>query len=77
MQVKGGVREIPQDNSAVSEITFSEFIYKLKNENNDRIYSGNGKAYFVKYTDGRWSLKEIKIGDMYGAVTWKPDIDVR
>ena len=75
--IQGGVREIPQENKAIAELKFTDFVYKPSNESNERIYSGDGRATFVKYTDGRWSLSEIRLGDIYASTTWKPGIDVR
>jgi hypothetical protein len=75
VKLLGGVREIPQQNAAVAELKFTDFIYQPSNEKVERIYSGAGTATFVRYTDRRWVLNEIKIGDIYASTSWKPQID--
>ena len=70
-QVKvNGVREIPQQNAAMVDLTITNFVYNLpKNDaitayamgpgGGQRTYSGKATATFIHYTDGRWVLNRI------------------
>jgi hypothetical protein len=75
VKIDGGVREIPQQNAAVAELSFIKFVYQPSDEQNQLIYSGRGTATFSRYTDGRWVLTEIRIGDIYSSRIWKPQIE--
>ena len=66
-----GVLEIPAQNSAKADITFTNLIYDApKNDpitayamgpgGGRRTYSGHATAYFIHYTDGRWILVRIE-----------------
>lgn len=78
VSIVGGVRELPQQNLAVAELKFSEFIYQPRNENVKRIYSEKGSATFTHYTDGRWVLTNVLMGDtLYGGTQWKPEIEAQ
>tara|TARA_R110002124_G_scaffold153244_2_gene320281 strand:+ start:19438 stop:19689 length:252 start_codon:yes stop_codon:yes gene_type:complete len=65
-----GVREIPQQNAAVADLTLTNFVYNLpKNDaitayamgpgGGQRTYSGTATATFIHYTNGRWVLNRI------------------
>lgn len=66
-----GVLEIPAQNSATADVTFTNLVYNAPK--NDAItayamgpggglktYSGHATALFVHYTDGRWILLRIE-----------------
>ena len=75
IRIKGGVREIPAQNSAVAELDVDGF-----SDQRGRNYRGKrAVAGFSRYTDGRWSLTEVVImlDNYFDKTTWKPTIDVR
>jgi hypothetical protein len=69
-----GVQEVPQQNAAVAQMTFTNLNYKLHDPilggNNPRTYSGPGNAIFAHYNDGRWVLTKITIGHGFDSVWW-------
>lgn len=83
MKIKGGIREIPSENSAVAEVTMENF-----RSNDGRFYPqtlrgrslswSTGAVVFSRYTDGKWVLSQIVIvNDSSGQrVTYKPNIEV-
>lgn len=85
MRIRGGVREIPSENSAIAEITMDNFrsrdgkFYPQTTPYGRSLSWTTGKAVFSKYTDGRWVLSQlIVIQDSTGYTgTYKPDIEIR
>lgn len=66
-----GVLEVPQQNAAIADITITKWL--LARPKNDAVtayafgkgggtfeWSGQAKAIFIKYNDGRWILKKIE-----------------
>jgi hypothetical protein len=76
-RIIGGIREITSENTGVAELDIRDFIYTRKGDTREFIYSGKGKAVFAHYTDGRWVLNKVVIGDMFDNVTWSPNIEVQ
>lgn len=75
IRIKGGVREIPAQNSATAEVDVDEWT-----DNERRQFKGKpAVAGFSHYSDGRWALTEfvVRLPESYGSVTWKPTIEVR
>jgi len=75
LRIRGGVREVPSENSAVAELDIDNFTA------DNKIYSGdrwNGKAIFSKYSDGRWSLTKIHLTNpgSYAWQAWDMTIEV-
>jgi hypothetical protein len=62
-----GVQELPQQNSAVAQLKFTDLYYKADGRDN-LTYSGPAEAVFVHYNDGRWVLSKITIGRGFNAV---------
>lgn len=77
VSIVGGVREVPSENAATADLTFSNFTYVHSQTNQTRHYSGAGKAIFIHYTDGRWVLNKVTIGDVWANTTWTPNSEVR
>ena len=69
-----GVQEVPAENAAVAQLSFTNFAYKLRDPmfggQNDKTYSGPGNAIFTHYTDGRWVLTKVTIGQGFDSVWW-------
>jgi hypothetical protein len=69
-----GIQEVPQENSAVARLNFTNLSYKLHDPilggNNNKIYSGAGNGIFAHYNDGRWVLIKITIGQGFDSVWW-------
>ena len=69
-----GVQEVSSENAAVAQLSFSNFNYKLRDPmfggQNDKTYSGPGTAVFTHYTDGRWVLTKVTIGQGFDSVWW-------
>lgn len=69
-----GIQEVPQENSAVARLNFTNLSYKLHDPilggNNNKIYSGVGNGIFAHYNDGRWVLIKITIGQGFNTVWW-------
>jgi len=69
-----GVQEVSSENAAVAQLSFSSFNYKLRDPmfggQNDKTYSGPGTAVFTHYTDGRWVLTKVTIGQGFDSVWW-------
>jgi hypothetical protein len=57
-----GIQDLPRDNAAQADITFTNFRFTLQNQVQQRNYSGPGTAVFTHYTDGRWVLTRITTG---------------
>lgn len=64
-----GVQELPQQNSAVAQLKFTDLYYKANGRDN-LTYSGPAEAVFVHYNDGRWMLSKITIGRGFDAVVF-------
>jgi hypothetical protein len=77
VSIVGGVRELPSENAATADLTFSNFTYVHSQTSQTRHYSGAGKAVFMHYTDGRWVLNKVTIGDVWANTTWTPNSEVR
>ena len=52
-----GVQE-ETNSSAVADLNFQGFPYNLYGQS--RQHSGAGKAYFIRYNDGKWMMNEVK-----------------
>lgn len=69
-----GIQEVPQENSAVARLNFTNLSYKLHDPilggNNNKLYSGVGNGIFAHYNDGRWMLIKITIGQGFDTVWW-------
>jgi hypothetical protein len=63
IQVRG-VREIPQQNSAVADLDISGLLIPGVGTT-PHPYSGPGIATFSHYTDGRWALTRIQVTNDY------------
>jgi len=78
VKIIGGVRELPAENSATAELQFDSFNYTLtQSPDTGRIYNGRGIATFAHYTDGRWVLNRVQIGQAFDTVTWSPNIEAK
>ncbi len=85
MTIRGGVREIPAENSATAEIIMDTFrsndgkFFPETTPYGRSLSWTTGKAVFSKYTDGRWVLSEVVIiQDSTGYTgTYKPNIEIR
>ena len=77
VSIVGGVRELPTENAATAELTLTDFTFPDSQTKQTRHYSGAGKAIFVHYTDGRWMLNKVTIGDVWANTTWTPNSEVR
>lgn len=83
MKIKGGIREIPSENSAVADIVMENF-----KSNDGQFYPqtlrgrslswSTGVAVFSRFTDGKWVLSQVVIvNDSSGQRgTYKPNIEV-
>lgn len=69
-----GVQEVSSENATIAQLSFSNFNYKLRDPmfggQNDKTYSGPGTAVFTHYTDGRWVLTKVTIGQGFDSVWW-------
>ena len=81
LTLKGGVREIPSENIAKAECEFHGIHYNRNGE--DRIISDTYEGTnlrptctvgFTHYTDGRWVLTRVTIGDT-DAREWKLNLE--
>ena len=52
-----GVQE-ETNSSAVADLNFQGLPYNFYGESKQ--YSGAGKAYFIRYNDGKWMMNEVK-----------------
>lgn len=77
VSIVGGVRELPTENAATAELKLSNFNYQSTQTKQYRTYSGSGTATFVHYTDGRWVLNKVLIGDAMRNTSWTPSIEIR
>jgi len=75
--IVGGVREVPAENAATAELKFTNFVYVSSRTKQTLQYSGSGNATFMHYTDGRWVLNKVLVGDVWTNTTWSPNIDIR
>jgi len=69
-----GIQEVPTENAAVAQLSFSNLGYNLHDPlfggQKSKTYSGPGTAIFTHYNDGRWVLTKITIGQGFDAVWW-------
>lgn len=69
-----GIQEVPTENAAVAQLSFSNLSYNLHDPlfggQKSKMYSGPGTAIFTHYNDGRWVLTKITIGQGFDAVWW-------
>jgi len=69
-----GIQEVPTENAAVAQLSFSNLSYNLHDPlfggQKSKTYSGPGTAIFTHYNDGRWVLAKITIGEGFDAVWW-------
>ena len=69
-----GIQEVPTENAAVAQLSFSNLGYNLHDPlfggEKSKTYSGAGTAIFTHYNDGRWVLTKITIGQGFDAVWW-------
>jgi hypothetical protein len=71
-----GIQEIPQQNGAKVDITFSNLKLKEKTGygiivgESERIYSGPGVAVFTHYNDGRWVLTKVSTEEGFNSIWW-------
>jgi hypothetical protein len=69
-----GVREVPQDGSAVASIQLTNVTLKINNpfggQATERTYTGPGEAMFVHYNDGRWVLTKVQTSEGLNSVWW-------
>lgn len=77
VSIVGGVREVPAENAATAELKFTKFVYQSSRTKQTLEYSGSGNATFMHYTDGRWVLSKVLVGDVWANTTWSPNIEVR
>lgn len=74
IRIRGGVKEIPAQNSATAELNVDDFY----NKDGRRYSNKRGIAGFSRYTDGRWTLTEVVIMlNGFDRITWHPTIEVR
>jgi hypothetical protein len=74
IRIKGGVREIPSQNSATAELDVTNF----SNNKGRRYNDGRGVAGFSRYTDGKWTLSEVVIlYNGFDKITYTPTIELR
>ena len=79
--LKGGVREIPSENIARAECESHNIHYTRGGEDQiiQEFYQGTNlrprcTVVFTHYTDGRWVLTKVTIGDAQ-AIQWEPNIE--
>ena len=77
VSIVGGVRELPTENAATAELKLTELTYVSSQTKQTRHYSGAGTATFMHYTDGRWVLSKVTVGDVWANTSWTPNIEVR
>jgi hypothetical protein len=68
-----GIQEIPQENAAKVDVTFSNFKFKttgIMGGQVERNYSGPGVAVFTHYNDGRWVLTKVSTSQGFDSVWW-------
>jgi hypothetical protein len=68
-----GIQEIPQENAAKVDVTFSNFKFKstgIMGGKVERNYSGPGVAVFTHYNDGRWVLTKVSTSQGFDSVWW-------
>lgn len=71
-----GIQEVPQENAARVDITFTNF--KFKDTGFQRNYSGPGIAIFAHYNDGRWVLNKISTSQGFNSAWWNNiNVEVR
>ena len=77
VSIVGGVRELPTENAANADLKLTELTYVSSQTKQTRHYSGAGTATFMHYTDGRWVLSKVTVGDVWANTSWTPNIDIR
>lgn len=77
VSIVGGVRELPTENAATAELKLTELTYVSSQTKQTRHYSGAGTATFMHYTDGRWVLSKVTVGDVWANTSWTPNIEIR
>jgi hypothetical protein len=77
VSIVGGVRELPTENAATADLTLTGLTWQSSQTKQTRHYSGAGKAMFVHYTDGRWVLSKVTVGDVWANTSWTPNIEIR
>jgi len=63
-----GIQEVPQENAARVDITFTNF--KYNDTGFQRNYSGPAVAIFAHYNDGRWVLSKISTSQGFNSAWW-------
>lgn len=63
-----GIQEVPKENAAKVDLTFSNFRFKANGS--ERTYSGPGTAIFTHYNDGRWVLIKVSTEQGFYSVWW-------
>ena len=77
VSIVGGVRELPTENAANADLKLTELTYVSSQTKQTRHYSGAGTATFMHYTDCRWVLSKVTVGDVWANTSWTPNIDIR
>jgi hypothetical protein len=77
MRLKGGIHEIPSQNTAKAQCTHSGIHYTGR-DRSDLLMPSDANCYidFTKYTDGRWVITKIYLGYDSGGREWTPNIVV-
>jgi len=72
-----GVLDLPQENSARADLTFTNFAYHDRDPFFGQVttehYSGPGAAAFSHYNDGRWVLTQVVLtqrSNLSGPIHW-------